>query len=362
MAVLITLVIFGIVVCIHEFGHFIAARKSGILVEEFAIGMGPILLKKQGIETLYTIRAFPLGGFCKMLGEEGRGEEQVVNDERSFNSKSVLKRFIVMVAGAAMNFLLGYIVFFIILLNGYALPEVHSVMDNSPAYNIGLQSGDKIISINDKSIHTFNEFYYKIQQNKKNEVLLGVKRGDEKFYLSTKLSYNEKTNNYTLGFYPVMRNSIFASEDSEYFIDSMKKAGFFETMAQTYWFITFHVETSLSAVLELATGKIGVSELSGPVGIATAVEEEYNETIKLGIKETLLSMSLILANISLSLGFFNLLPLPALDGGKIVFLAIEAVRGKPIDQEKEAIIHIVGFFLIIGLGVYVMFSDIIKLF
>ncbi len=367
VSIILTILMFCIVVLIHEGGHFFLARKNGIFVEEFAIGMGPILYEKQGKETLYTVRALPIGGFCRMLGEDDKS-----NDPRSFSSKSVRARMEVVVAGVIMNFILGFFIFFMLLsYNGYTTTTVGMVREGFPAYNAGLQPGDELKEINGDHINSYNEFSFKLQTADPEDVTIVVERDNEDITLEMAMQYDEESGRYLMGFSPLYKVGYLRSDET---LESLQtqfdpatqivptKAGFFETIAQTFLFIEFYFYATVASLVGLFTGAVGLSVMSGPIGIVSVVGSEYTAAAAMGFGVLLQTMLQLLGTLSLALAVFNILPIPALDGGRLVFLIIEAVRGKPIDPEKEGTVHFIGFVVLMLFALVVTFSDIIKLF
>ncbi len=363
ISILLTIIIFSIVVLIHEGGHFFFARKNGIYVEEFAIGMGPILLKKQGKETLYTVRALPLGGFCRMLGED-----EDCNDPRAFSSKSVRARIEVVLAGVVMNFILGFFIFFLIMsYEGFYTTKVGSVTENYPAYNAGLQVGDEIVALNGERVNSYNDFSFKMMSVEPNDVNLTVERDGEKIDMNMDLKYDEATGRNLMGFAPQYEVGYLRSDETVSTVEEkigtdLEKAGFFETAKETVSFITFYFKATVESLIGLVTGDTGLEAMSGPVGIVTVVGDEYEQAAQIGAAVVFESMLSLLGTLSLALAVFNILPIPALDGGRLIFLIIEGITGKPVNPKLEGTIHFVGFAALMLLAVIVTFSDISKLF
>ena len=318
------------VVVIHEFGHFIVAKSVGIKVNEFAIGMGPKLYQKKKGETEYTLRLLPIGGYVKM-----EGEDESSNDPRSFNSVSALARIGVVVAGALMNFLLAIVVLAIVSF-GVGMPTntVNVARESSPAELSGLVAGDKIVAINDKAINNWNQVVESINNsNPDEEIDVNIERNGES--ISLKVQPIVEDGRTIIGIEP----------KSEKTISSAIRGGFEKT--------GMFLELMFEFVGMIFKGKVSTDDLSGPVGVV----REIGNAAKLGIFNVLY----ILGFISINLGFFNLLPIPALDGSRIIFLLVELVRGKPIDPDKEGFIHLVGFVLLISLMLIVTYKDILKI-
>ncbi|SHE32256.1 regulator of sigma E protease [Tissierella praeacuta DSM 18095] len=321
--------VFLVVILVHEFGHFSVAKIVGIKVNEFSIGMGPKLFQKKKGETEYTLRALPIGGYVKM-----EGEDEASNDPRSFNKVSALSRIAVVAAGAIMNFVLAIVILTIV---SYGIGMPTNIIDNtvpgSPAEKSGLISGDIIININGVEINNWDTTVDSINKSDPNkEMEIGIKRDNEIRKIMVKpITEKGKT---IIGIVPKYEKSI----------SSAIKGGF----ENTFMFLKLMFEF----IGMIFKGKVGIKHLSGPVGVI----HEVGVQAKLGIYNLLY----ILGFISVNLGFFNLLPIPALDGSRIVFLLVELVRGKPIDPEKEGFIHFVGFILLISLMLIVTYRDLIK--
>ncbi|KAI4453297.1 translation factor guf1-related [Holotrichia oblita] len=311
------------------------------MVEEFAMGMEIKLASKKIGETVYTLRLFPIGGFCKMLGEDG-GE----NDSRAFCNKSVIRRIIVLAAGAVMNFILAIIIFFAInLFNGMTIPAVSSVMDGYPAQQAGLMQGDRIIKINNTKINIYDDFAFTLDDVKNTTFDLTVKRGSETVTLQGQTKYLEDEDRYILGFSPQRKAGIL-SEDTE-------KIGFFEAAAASFFQIIFWGKATFVLLGRVITTGFSLDAFTGSIGLVSTLGTVYTETSQISIWATVLSMSNFLAYISTNIGLFNLFPLPALDGGRLIFVFIEGIFKKKIDSSKEGIVHFVGMVLLLALAAVV---------
>lgn len=322
--------VFLMVVVIHELGHFAVAKTVGIKVNEFAIGMGPKLFQKKKGETEYTLRLLPIGGYVKM-----EGEDESSNDPRSFNNVSALARIGVVAAGALMNFLLAIVVLSIVSYGaGMPTNTVDETRSDSPAQIAGIISGDTIIGINNNETNTWNKVAKSISMSNPNdEIKVQIERNGE--YKTIMVKPVVENGNTIIGIQPTSEQSII----------SAIKGGF----EKTGMFLRLMFEF----VGMIFKGKVSTNDLSGPVGVV----REIGNAAQIGIYNVLY----ILGFISINLGFFNLLPIPALDGSRIVFLLIELVRGKPIDPNKEGFIHMIGFVLLISLMLLVTYKDIIKI-
>lgn len=356
MGLIITFLIFGFIILIHEWGHYIVARKSGVFVEEFAIGMGTKLWGKEKNGTLYSIRLFPLGGYCKMKDEDIQGD-----DPDSFSNATMPKKFAIIFAGAFMNFILALAIFIgIAFFSGSATTTVKSVSENSAAMEAGIQPGDIIYKIDGKKVRSFEDLSFKISGIDGNQVKpieIIVKRAGEKLTFNLIPKYDETAKRSLIGISPVLKNGLFSKN-----IEGIEKNTFFGTIKDGYFNMIFTIKITIVGVVELFTGGIGVEQMMGPIGITPVIDSQYESAMKISIGATILTMLNIMALLSANIGVFNLLPIPALDGGRIVFLVIEAIRGKPIPPEKEGMVHFVGFILLMGFGIFIAFKDVINLF
>ena len=322
--------VFLMVVLIHELGHFSVAKFVGIKVNEFSIGMGPKLYQRKKGETEYTLRLLPIGGYVKM-----EGEDESSDDPRSFNNVSALSRIGVVVAGAVMNFILAIIVFGIVSY-GIGMPtnQIDEIIIGSPAEIVGIKEGDIINNINGKKTNTWNKVVKSINNADPNiEMNIEILRDNKIEKILVKPIIEDGTSKIGIG------------PKTEQSISSAIRGGF----EKTGEFLSLMFEF----VSMIFKGKVSTDDLSGPVGVVKVI----GEAAKMGIYDLLY----LLGFISVNLGFFNLLPIPALDGSRIIFLLIELVRGKPIDPDKEGFIHFIGFVLLISLMLVVTYKDIIKI-
>ncbi|MFI3230278.1 MAG: M50 family metallopeptidase [bacterium] len=357
MSILITILILGFIVTIHEWGHFIAAKKSGVYVEEFAVGMGPLIYGKEKDGTLYALRAFPLGGYCKMKDEDGENS----NDPDSFNNAKLINKFIIVLAGATMNFILAIVLFFII--NLYSTSQttiINSVIDDYPAQVAGMQAGDEIIYIDGKKIINFNDMSFTFSRltpynNKSFDI--GVKRDGEILTFSITPKFDE-TGRAIMGIYSGAKAGILTDNTSNSGEYILEKNNILETLSNSVADMRFSVKVTIMSFIELFTGKMNSDDLMGPIGLTPVVEEQYQSAMAVGIGSMILTMLNLMALLSANIGVFNLMPIPALDGGRIVFMVIELIMGKPIPPEKEGQIHFAGFVLLMGFGIYVAYGDI----
>ena len=342
MGIVLALLLFSFIVFFHEFGHFVLAKKNGIDVDEFAIGMGPLLFSKDYKGTKYSVRLLPIGGFCAM------GEDEEASDSpNSFNNKSVWARISVIAAGPVFNFILAF-VFAVILtgMTGYDQPVITAVDEGYPAAEAGMMAGDEIIEMGGKKINLFREVTMYNQYHQGEETLVTyIHEGEEKEALLTPIMDEE------LGYYR------FGFSGGGY-----QKANLLTAFQYGVYEVKFWVCTTLESLKMLVTGDVGMDQLSGPVGIVDVVDDSYDQAKQYGVLAVSAQMIYIAILLSANLGVMNLLPLPALDGGRLIFLFIEAIRGKRVPPEKEGYVHMIGIILLMALMVFVMYNDIVRIF
>ncbi len=345
MTLIYFILILGAIVFVHELGHFLFARLSGVYVYEFSIGMGKKLLsyKKKDGETEYCLRLIPIGGFCQIAGENGDIEEDNIPKDKKMCNKSFIQRFAILFFGAGFNFIFAFILLFAIgLFYGSVdeTPVVGGIMEDYPAYQAGLQENDLIISLNDKKVSTWDDVLWELDINKGNSVVFEIKRENEikKITITPKKVIENDEESYVYGISRTTKREKGFISSLNYAV--VKTKSLFKMMYNT--------------IKSLFTGKVGVNDLSGPVGIYNIVGTQASAGLA--------SIIYLIAYLSINVGFINLIPLPAFDGGRILFLIIEKIIGKPISPKVEGTIHTIGFLLLIILMIYVTFNDILKLF
>lgn len=357
ISILITILIFGVVVLVHELGHFFAARQSGIFVEEFAIGMGPKLFSTKGgaDKTRYSLRLLPIGGFCKMLGEE----ESRPDEPRALNNKTVLQRMWVMAAGACMNFLLAFVLFLgLIAASGYAELTVRETIDGMPAQAAGLLPGDRLTHLDGKRLLLYEDLSFQMGMSDGRPLTVRLVRDGTLHNISITPARNA-AGEYRIGIYPRFRAGLFAGLFGD--AGGLERVGLLGSVGTAFNRMVFVVKVTGVGLYRLVTRQSNAADMVGPIGIATMVNDTYNATAAVSIWATVVSLVQLCALISANLGIMNLLPLPALDGGKLVFLLYEAVRRKPVPPEREGAVHFVGFVLLMLLAVFIAYQDILKL-
>ena len=344
MGIILAILLFSLIIIIHELGHFTLAKLNGIRVDEVSLGMGPTLLGKEFKGTKFSLKLLPLGGAC-MMGEDDADD----TSEGSFNSKSVWARISVIAAGPLFNFILALLMSAILVgAAGYAVPVIQEVESGSSGSEQGLKKGDVITEINGKKIHIYEEFQlYNLTHSTSDTAELTFERdGKEHTIQMEKRQFGDETTK-RMGF-------TYSAE--------VEKPGFFKSIQYGAYTAKYWVEYTLECLKMLLTGEVGVNQLSGPVGIVEVVNDTYDAAAPSGWSAVILSMMNLGILISANLGVMNLLPIPALDGGRLVFLLIEAVRRKRIAPEKEGMVHFIGFAALMALMVFVMYNDIMRLF
>lgn len=342
MGIILALILFSFIVFFHELGHFLLAKKNGIDVTEFAIGMGPILVQKEYKGTRYCVKLLPLGGSC-MMGED----EEATDSPNNFNNKSVWARISVIAGGPIFNFILA-LFFSIILIGmfGYDEPVLGGVEEGYPAAEAGLEAGDRIVEIGDQKVHIYRDISAYLQFHQGEEIALVYER-DGKMKTATMVPVMDEELGYE-------RIGIASS--------GYTKASIFKAFQYGCYEVEYWIKITLESLKMLVTGQIGVDQLSGPVGIVDVVDTTYQQNKSYGFVIVLGQMLNLAILLSANLGVMNLLPLPALDGGRLVFLFVEAIRRKRIAPEKEGYVHLVGIVLLMLLMVFVMYNDIQRVF
>ncbi len=339
---IIILFVFGVLIFIHELGHFLTARACGVTVNEFAIGMGPKIFswssKKHG--TRYALRIFPIGGFVSMKNEDGLDEDCSPDDKGAFCNKRVWQRMLITIAGAVMNLLLGFVIMMVIVFatKNLGSAKIAKFADNAPSAQ-WLCVDDEIIKVGNTRVHTWNELAYEIMNSGYEPVDITVKRNGEKLIIEDVVFATFEDSGATFGQYD------FAPYAEAPTFGNLAKHSYYRSLST--------VKMVLDSVKGLLTGRFGMDAVSGPVGVVGVVEDVA--------KQGLMSFLYIISVLTINLGVFNLIPFPALDGGRFLFLAIEGIRGKPINKNVEAYINFVGLLILFAFMIFVTCKDILKL-
>lgn len=342
MNIIIAILIFSAIIIFHELGHFWLAKANGIRVNEFSLGLGPTLVGFTRGETKYCIKLLPFGGACMMEGEDDES-----HDNKAFCNKSVWARISVVAAGPIFNFIMAFILALILIgLSGYDAPIVSDVMSGYSAEKAGIEAGDKIVKLDNKKIHVYREISFYTYFHSDSEIQVTYERDGELYEATLTPTYSKDEGRYLIGLSGGART----------------KGSVWQTIEYSAYEVKYWISTTMTSLKMLVTGKVSLNDLSGPVGIVQSIGTTYNQSKTAGAYYVFLSMANICILLSANLGVMNLLPLPALDGGRLVFLIIEAIRRKRIDPNKEGMVHYIGLILLLLLMVVVLFNDIRKIF
>ncbi len=337
MYILLALLLLGLLIVAHEAGHYFAARACGIEVQEFAMGMGPVIYKRKGKNgTQFSLRAFPIGGFCQFYGED-----EDLSDPRAFNRQKVWKRILTVLSGPAMNFVVAIVVIVVYLsvVGVYgAVPRVYAVEEH--AAQAGLMVGDELLAVNGREISDTSDVIAAVSASGGESVTLNVQRGQERLDIVIAPFYDEEAQRYRVGF----------TFDQERIPVPLGTSIPFSAQ--------YNFESAtliLRTIKNLVTTGEGAEGVTGPVGTVYVIQEVTREG---GIDIYMQLISII----SMNLGVMNLMPVPGLDGSRLLFLAYEAIRRKPVRREIEGSIHFAGFVLLMGLMVVLTYKDIMQIF
>ncbi|HBL40918.1 MAG TPA: hypothetical protein DDY98_04835 [Ruminococcaceae bacterium] len=340
--ILLAILFFGFIILSHELGHFTVARIFKVKINEFSIGMGPALFKKKGKETLYSLRLLPIGGYVKM-----EGEDEDSGDERAFCNKKVWQRFLIVLAGAVINILLGVLLLGILIAcqNLVGTTTIHSFHEDSLLRQSELQPGDKLIEIDGHRVFSDMDISFLLARDDDSVIDLVVKRDDKKIELKQVAFTTTETED---GKKQLVYDLVILGKEKN--ILNVTANAFKETasVARLVWL----------SLLDLVTGKYGFNEISGPIGTVSYIAQAAEESTS---SMNFAFLFNIMAFITINIGVFNLLPLPALDGGRLFFMVIEAVFRKPVPAKYENLVHAIGLILLLIFMAVVSFSDIYKL-
>ena len=335
--ILFAILFFGVIIALHEFGHFSTAKLFRIKVNEFSIGMGPAIFKKKKGETLYALRLLPIGGFVSL-----EGEDEVSDDPRAFGNQKAWKRFIVIAAGAVLNIILGLVLIGFMLGISGSVPTtvVSDVTENMYTAETGILKGDEIISIDGTKVHSARDLYYCLYRNNDGKFDIVLRRDGEKLeFPQVEVLYDSQQGycSFIVGSEKVSALNIIPGAVKETI-----------SMTKMIWL----------SLIDMIGGSYGMDELSGPVGTIGIVADKASDAVS---SSDYSSIIFILAFITVNIGIVNLLPLPALDGGRLLFIGIEVIFRRPVPKKFEAIVHAAGLILLLGLMALITFNDISNL-
>jgi len=349
VTIILFLIILGILVISHEFGHYIVGRLNGVRVNEFTVGFGPKLLSFTKGDTLFALRLLPFGGACIFDGAEPDVDGEKELDEHALPNVSAGKRAATLAAGPFANFVLAFLFSLIIVsFCGSDKPVVQMIMEDSAAEECGMQAGDIIRKIDGERIHLYREVSMISAMNMDGSPLvIEYERNGEINTVTLTPKYSDADGRYFIGF----RGS------GEYF-----KCNPIQIFQYSFYEIEYWARYTVKSLGMLFSRKIGMDSLSGPVGMAEVVNDTYEEVKPYGISSIILTMMNLIVLLSVNLGIINLLPMPALDGGRLVFALFELITGKKVPPKKEGMVHLIGIVFFILLMVVIMYHDIMRLF
>lgn len=373
--IILFLIIFGVVVISHEYGHFLIGRRNGIRVLEFMVGMGPTLFSFERGGVKYSLKLFPLGGACLFDGEDGmtaQEEESERNIRRKammgaetplpydepgaeteiygipFTEAGVWRRIATVFAGPFFNFIMAFAVALVLTtFSGIDRPVVRGISENSAAEEAGLMAGDEITQINNEKIHFYREISVISSINRGETLEIHYTRDGQKGVVTLEPRYDEEDGRYYIGF----------TGAGEYTTCTP-----LQVFQYSFYEVSYYAKTTYKSLGMLIRGRLTRNDVSGPVGIAHLVGQSYDTAEKnYGTASAILTMLEIVVLLSVNLGIMNLLPLPALDGGRLLFMFVEVVRGKPVAPEKEGLVHFAGLVVFMILTVFIMYNDVMKI-
>lgn len=343
MKFVLAILIFCIIVISHELGHFLIAKANGIAVTEFCLGFGPTIIGFTKNGTKYSLKPIPLGGACIFDDENPENLS-----ESSFLKANVWARIATIAAGPIFNFILAFILaLFVVGATGYPTTELKSVTEGSAAEAVGLKAGDVILEMNNERVYLYPEVILNAQFSTGETVRFTYEREGKKHIADITPKYSEDNGRYFYGF----AFGTYTGEKTP-----------LKTLEYSYYYVRYQIKMTLKSLQMLVMGRVAADQLSGPIGMTVVVGEVFDSAKQGGISTVTLSMLDMAILLSANLGVMNLLPFPALDGGRLVFLFIEAIRRKPISPEKEGMVHFIGIAFLILLMVFVMYNDIVRLF
>lgn len=342
MRIIVAILIFSFIIIFHELGHYLVAKYNDVKVNDFQLGMGPKLIGFQKGETTFSLCLLPLGGACVM-----EGEDEESDDDRAFNRKTVWQRIAIVFAGPLFNFILAYILSVIIIaVMGFDRPVVTDVMKGFPAEEAGIEAGDEIVALNHYRVHFYREIsiYTFVHPGSKLDVT--YRRDGKLGKVTIQPKLDKESGRYLLGL----------QSNRKY-----TRGNIFTILQYGVYEIRYQVYMTVQSLKMLILRQISMNDVSGPVGIVKTIGDTYESSVQDGVLYVLMNMFSISVLLSANLGVMNLLPIPALDGGRLLIFLVELIRGKKMDDTVEGYIHTVGFALLMFLMIVVLFNDVHKL-
>ncbi len=351
VTIIVFVLVFGVVVIAHELGHFLIAKLNGIKVVQFSIGMGPDIVKFTKGETKYVLKLLPIGGACMFEGEDGIYTKDQDGDgqkpEGAFNDANVWSRSATVFAGPFFNIILAFLLSLIVVgFSGESIPMINALTEGYPAEEAGLREGDVITKIDGERIYLQGEVTIASALSGGEPMEIEYERDGQKYSTVITPKFSEQDNRYYLGFA----------------IGETVQCKGFDLIRYSAYEVRYWLKVTVKSLLMLVQGKLSANDLSGPVGIAAMIDETIEVTKPYGLPTVVINMINFAVLLSVNLGVMNLLPLPALDGGRLLFMFIEVVRGRPVSPDKEGMVHFIGFVALMILMVFVLYNDIARFF
>lgn len=351
VTIIVFVLVFGVVVIAHELGHFLIAKLNGIKVVQFSIGMGPDIVKFTKGETKYVLKLLPIGGACMFEGEDGIYTKDQDGDgqkpEGAFNDANVWSRIATVFAGPFFNIILAFLLSLIVVgFSGESIPMINALTEGYPAEEAGLREGDVITKIDGERIYLQGEVTIASALSGGEPMEIEYERDGQKYSTVITPKFSEQDNRYYLGFA----------------IGETVQCKGFDLIRYSAYEVRYWLKVTVKSLLMLIQGKLSANDLSGPVGIAAMIDETIEVTKPYGLPTVVINMINFAVLLSVNLGVMNLLPLPALDGGRLLFMFIEVVRGRPVSPDKEGMVHFIGFVALMILMVFVLYNDIARFF
>ena len=351
VTIIVFVLVFGVVVIAHELGHFLIAKLNGIKVVQFSIGMGPDIVKFTKGETKYVLKLLPIGGACMFDGEDGIYTKDQDGDgqkpEGAFNDANVWSRIATVFAGPFFNIILAFLLSLIVVgFSGESIPIINALTEGYPAEEAGLREGDVITKIDGERIYLQGEVTIASALSGGEPMEIEYERDGQKYSTVITPKFSEQDNRYYLGFA----------------IGETVQCKGFDLIRYSAYEVRYWLKVTVKSLLMLVQGKLSANDLSGPVGIAAMIDETIEVTKPYGLPTVVINMINFAVLLSVNLGVMNLLPLPALDGGRLLFMFIEVVRGRPVSPDKEGMVHFIGFVALMILMVFVLYNDIARFF
>ncbi len=341
------LLIFSVIVLVHEGGHCVIGKRSGIDVVEFSIGLGPTIWGFERNGTKYSIKALPFGGACQFRGMDPDDEEAEIYENSMLNAP-IWSRIATVAAGPVMNFVLAFfLALFVVGSMGYDAPVISGVMEGYPAAEAGLQGGDRIVKIGSKHIDVYRDISLYMLLNESKSAEITFERDGSRQTVTVTPKYDEESGRYLFGLYGA---------------EERVKGSVFDTVYYSIVEVRYWIEATWKSLGMVFAGRITMDDVAGPVGVAQTVGDVYDASKSSGIYYIWINMMQLTILLTANLGVMNLLPFPALDGGRLVFLFIELITRRKVNRSIEAIIHFVGMCVLLVFMVFVMYNDVSKFF